>query len=785
MKLFASLLLSSLLFSGLTGRAQQNLPQLGKAPVKDVIKAMTLEEKVSLVIGGSANKRTPAENTPNSVTANTIKTVPGVAGTTVAIPRLGIPSIFLADGPAGLRIQPFRNSDSTVSYFCTGFPIETLLASTWNQETVKKVGSAMGNEVKEYGVDVLLAPALNNHRNPLGGRNFEYYSEDPLVTGRMASAMVNGVQSQGVGTSIKHFAANNHEWNRTTINIIAGARPLREIYLRGFEIAVKQSNPWTVMSSYNKVNGTYTSERTDLLTTILRGEWGFKGMVMTDWGGGHDAVAQMKAGNDLLMPGRADQESAIINAVKNKQLDEAVIDRNVERVLSLVLKSPTFHNYKYSNKPDLKRHAQVAREAATEGMVLLRNQNAVLPLTSTIKKVALFGNSSYDLIPGGTGSGNVNKAYVVSLSSALKNAGYHYDENLYSFYSNYLKEQKAKKPAKASFESKNPVAEEEISLDKIQKAAAENDIALLTIGRNSGEGSDRKLENDYYLSTIEKGLLKKVSDAFHAQGKKMVVLLNIGGVVEVASWRDIPDAILLVWQPGQEGGNAIADVISGRVNPSGKLASSFPVDYNDIPSAKNFPGTVLEGPDPKSKNQNTARAAEVHYEEGIYIGYRYYNSFHVNPAYEFGYGLSYTTFNYSGLKLGSPTFNRNMQATVSVTNTGKVAGKEVVQLYLAAPKGSVDKPASELKGFAKTKLLKPGESQTLTFTLLPKDLASFDPGSSAWIADAGRYTVAISSSSRNPKQTASFSLPSRIVVEKDANVLQPQVPITEIKLPTE
>lgn len=759
-----SLFLSSILLVSMNSFSQEQLPQLGKSPIKDVIKAMTLEEKASLVVGGSANR-----------SAQVHKKVPGAAGVTYAIPRLGIPSIVLADGPAGLRIQPFRNADSSVSYFCTGFPIETMLASTWNQQVLKNVGAAMGNEVKEYGVDVLLAPALNNHRNLLGGRNFEYYSEDPLVTGKMAAAMVNGVQSQGVGTSIKHFAANNHEWNRTTLNVIAGVRPLREIYLRSFEIAVKESDPWTVMSSYNLLNGTYTSERADLLSTVLRGEWGFKGLVMTDWGGGKDPVAQMKAANDLLMPGTENQIKTIINAVNNKQLDEVVLDSNVERVLALVLKSPAFHDYKYSNKPDLKAHAKVARDAATEGMVLLKNQQLTLPFHKSVRRIALFGNCSYDLIAGGTGSGNVNRSYVVSLPSALTNAGYQYDQDLFSYYSNFLKQQKANKPAKSPYQSTNQFPDEDVSADKLEKAATENDIAILTIGRNSGEGSDRKLDNDYYLSAVESGLVKKVSDAFHAKGKKVVVLLNIGGVMEVSSWRDLPDAILLTWQPGIEGGNAIVDVISGKVNPSGKLATTFPVDYKDIPSARNFPGAAPAG----------SKSPQVRYEEGIYTGYRYYNSFHINPAYEFGYGLSYTTFNYSGLKLSSSTFNRNMQATITVSNNGKVAGKEVVQLYLGAPKGKLDKPISELKGFAKTKLLKPGESQELTFKLLPMDLASFDPPVSAWIADAGKYTVSIGTSSRAIKLTGTFNLPKSIVVEKDANVLQPQVTISEMKLPTE
>ncbi len=753
---------------------------------KALVSKMTTEEKVSLLVGKGMKipgMDNAAQGANGTGVGQTMDKVEGAAGTTNAIPRLEIPLTVVADGPAGLRIDPTRKTDRR-TYYATAWPVATLLASTWDTKLVQKVGEAMGNEVKEYGVDVILGPGLNIHRNPLGGRNFEYYSEDPLISGKMTAAMVNGIQSNGVGTSIKHFALNNQESNRNTVNTIVSERAMREIYLKGFQIAVKESNPWTVMSSYNKLNGTYTSEEYDLLTTILRKEWGFKGLVMTDWFGGKDAVAQMKAGNDLLMPGTPQQTKEILEAIKNGKLDIKVINENAERFVAYALGTPSAKNYAYSNKPDLAAHAIVARTAAADGMVLLKNDNKTLPFGKQTKTIATFGNTAYDFISGGTGSGDVNEAYTIFLVQGLSNARYKVDEELKELYTGYIDEESAKHPKKGFFEEfMNPTpraTELKVAKDLFIKKAAEADVALITIGRNAGEGSDRKVNNDFNLSDAEIKLINNVSDAFHAANKKVVVVLNVGGVIEVASWRDKADAILLAWQPGMEAGNAVADVISGVVNPSGKLATTFPVQYSDVPSAKSFPGK--EFPEQATTGMFGMRVvpAEVTYDEGIYVGYRYYNTFNVKPAYEFGYGLSYTNFSIDNIKMSSPSFNGKITVSVNVTNKGTTAGKEVVQLYLKAPSAKLTKPEQELKAFGKTKLLQPGEKEIISFTINSDALASFDTKSTSWIAEAGKYEVRIGASSLDIKQRAVFTLASAIVVEKCNKVLVPQVDIKEL-----
>ena len=731
-------------------------PQLGKASIDKVLKAMTLEEKVHFVIGTGMSGNSGGGATVGA----TDLLLPGAAGTTYPIPRLGIPAIALADGPAGLRIQPIREGDSN-TYYCTHFPIGTLLASTWNQELVESVGKAMGEEVHEYGADVYLAPAVNIHRHPLNGRNFEYYSEDPVVAGKIGAAYVRGVQSNDVGTSVKHFAFNNQETNRTANNAVISPRAQREIYLKGFEIIVKEADPWTIMSSYNKINGTYTSQSRELLTDILRDDWGFKGLVMTDWYGGDDGAAQIAAGNDMLQPGTDLQYEQIMAAIKDGSLSEAELDICVRRCLELVLRSPKMKGYQFSNKPDLEAHAKVTRESALEGMVLLENKG-VLPFKN-VKNVAVYGCTSYAFIAGGTGSGDVNRAYTVSLLDGLKNAGYNVDDSKKAIFEKHIADEKAAAQAAygddglAAFYPVPRPSEIIPTAAELRASARANDVAIITFGRNSGEFFDRT-SADFSLNAGEKQLLNDVTKAFHAAGKKVVVVLNIGGVIETASWKNIPDAILLAWQAGQEGGNSVTDILSGKESPSGKLSMTFPVNLMDHGSSANFPIDADAGVYfmEKRPNLGVKDVDETKYEEGIYVGYRWFDKQNIPVSYPFGYGLSYTTFGYSDAT--ASLSGDVVKVSVKVTNTGSVAGKEAVQVYISAPAGKLDKPVKELKAFAKTRKLAPGESQTVELCFAAADMSSWDESKPGWVLDPGTYNILVGASSADIRATASVDV---------------------------
>lgn len=769
----------AILLSAVTLFAQ---PKLAKENIDEVVNAMTLEEKATLLVGGGWGSMSAG-----SMTASSAVLVPGAAGTTRGIERLAITPTVLADGPAGLRINPTRPGDND-TYYCTGFPVGTVMASMWNTDLVQELSSAMGNEVLEYGVDVILAPGMNLHRNPLCGRNFEYYSEDPFLTGKTAAAFINGIQSNGVGVSVKHFAVNNQEVNRMENDSRVSQRALRELYLKGFEIAIKEAKPWTVMSSYNKINGTYAQQSYDLLTTVLRDEWGFDGLVMTDWGTKQGTVKAVKAGNDLMEPGADVEIERIIAGVKSGEITQEELDRNVRNMLEFIVTTPRFNGYKYSNKPDLKAHAELVRQATPEGMVLLEN-NGVLPLKD-VKKVALYGTGSYDFIAGGTGSGNVNKPYIRNVAEGLTVNGLEVNQDIARWYEQYIALEKTRlgnNGGGSGILLGDPVISEmEVGRDYIERMEPRTDIAVFTLSRNAGEGGDRYAKDgDWYLTGQEREMIQNLADVYHAAGKKFIVVLNIGGVIETASWKHIPDAILLAWTPGQEGGYAVADVLCGKANPSGKLPMTFPVNYLDIPSSANFPYYHKEEQRNEWSFLSGGQIAEkknvdyTEYNEGIYVGYRYFQSAEIPVSYPFGYGKSYTTFEYSQPAVQSST--DGFTATVTITNTGSATGKEVVQVYVAAPAGSLEKPTYELKGFAKTKELAPGESQTLTIAVDAYTLASFNEEASAWETAAGTYKVMFGANASDIRATREFKI-KKAQTWSVNNVLAPAKPINELSI---
>ena len=756
--------------------------------VEEVLQAMTIEEKAQLLIGvdggmfKALERMLGGEATDQQVNmvGQSQTSVPGAAGATRAIPRLGIPATVLTDGPAGVRINPTREGD-TQTYYCTGFPVGTVLASTWNTELVEQVGAAIGNETLEYGCDVLLAPGMNIMRHPLCGRNFEYYSEDPLLAGKIAAAYVNGVQSQGVGTSAKHYAANSQEINRLGVDARVSQRALREIYLKNFEIVVKESQPWTIMSSYNRLNGEFTQESKGLLTDVLRTDWGFEGIVMTDWTPIRNTAAQVAAGNDLMEPGMDMQVRALVGSIKSGEVSMQDVDACCRRMLEYIVKTPAFKGYKFSNKPDLKAHAEITRQSATEGIVLLKNQGNTLPLNNNVK-IAVFGVSSYDFMAGGTGSGDVNKAYTVDMMEGLRNAGFACEKEIEDLYRSYVDYQNKYLRTLRDYQwYEGAPRPDEMIINKsyAKKWAGKTDVAILTLGRQAGEGDDRTVES-FSLTDNERQTLDNLCEAYHLAGKKVIVILNVGSSIETASWKSQPDAILCAWQTGQEGGNSVADILTGKANPSGKLTQTFPVSIFDVPASRNFPlydREFNQADTYMGRPSNKKDVGYCNYEDGIYVGYRYFETAKSEVSYPFGFGLSYTTFAYS-----KPSIRANkdgFEATITVSNTGNVAGKEVVQLYVTAPNGQVAKPALELKAFAKTRELKPGESQTIRMNVSNYDLASFVESESAWVADAGRYQVKFAAAVNDVRASATYNL-SKPVKVTVTDALAPKNPINEM-----
>lgn len=767
--------------AGQQAAAQEERPKLVEGNIEEVINSMTLREKAMLLVGATGQG-----TDGGAMFGRTMKHVPGAAGITTEISDLGVTSVVMADGPAGVRIDPLRDGDE-MTYYATGFPIGSALACTWNTDLVEQVGKAIGNEVREYGCDVILGPGVNIHRNPLCGRNFEYYSEDPIVTGKIAAAYIRGVQSQHVGTSIKHFAVNSQETDRIKVDERVSKRALREIYLRGFEIAIKESNPWTVMASYNKINGTLAQESRELLTDILRTDWGYDGLVMTDWIGLRNTAAQVHAGNDLMEPGNDEQVDDIVDKVQSGVLSMDDVDTCVRRVLQLVMKTPRYKGYKYSNKPDLNEHARVTRQSAAEGMVLLKNDNNTLPLEK-VERVALFGVNSYDFFSGGTGSGYVNTPYVVDMVEGLKNAGISTTPKMTEIYQKYLDFIRVKFDADrdpimwflAMGQPKLP--ELELTRRSIYADVDTADAAIITIGRQAGEGMDRDIDTEFNLTDLEKRLIDNVSDAFHLAGKKVIVVINSGSVVETASWRDKVDAILMAWQPGEEGGNTVADILTGKVCPSGKTTMTWPISAYDHHSTNNYPQYAAQTLyDYKELTNFGAPLKGFDYTnhcEDVYVGYRYFKSVGKNVAYPFGYGLSYTTFEYE--RPTARLVGDKVEVSVAVRNTGSVAGKEIVEVYVSAPETEIEKPVIELKAFAKTQTLEPGASEVLRMSIPVRDIALYDEENSQWLVEAGTYTVSIGASVDDIRAAAQVKL--KEYTEKTLDVLGPQGELKTLRL---
>ena len=661
--------------------------------IQSLITQMTLEEKAALCTGASAWTTTPVE-------------------------RLGVPEMIVSDGPHGVRRVPDVNSMALESLPATCFPTASCLASTWDPNLIHKMGQALAEECIALNVDVLLGPGANMKRSPLGGRNFEYFSEDPYLAGELAANFIRGVQSKGVGTSLKHYAANNQEFQRFSISAEVDERTMREIYLPAFEKAVKEAQPWTVMCSYNKVNGTFASEHHHLLTEILKEEWGFEGLVVSDWGAVRDRVAALKAGLDWEMPGPQDRRvKAVIEAVRSGELDEAVLDESVRRILNIVFKAKETPK---TGKFDVDAHHELAHHIATEGMVLLKN-NGLLPLKDK-HHIAVIGRAAENAHFQGGGSSHINPTKVAvpfkELQAQAGNAELTYAEGY---------------PMDDSFRQE--------MIDQAVTIAQGGDVAVLYIALptfKESEGYDRQ---DLDLTRQQIALIKAVSKV----QPNIVVVLNNGAPVAMSEWMNDVAAVLEGWMMGQAGGAAIADVLFGKVNPSGKLAETFPLKLSDTPSHINWPGG----------------AGEVHYGEGLFIGYRYYDAKEMPVLFPFGYGLSYTSFAYSNAKVSAKTFKDvdGVTVTVDVTNTGKVAGKETVQVYVHDQMSGLRRPEKELKGFAKVEL-QPGETKSVSIKLDFRSFAYYHPEYKQWITEDGDFDILIAASAADIRETLTVTLES-------------------------
>lgn len=631
---------------------------------------------------------------------------------TKGVERLGIPSIMVTDGPHGLRKQK-QDADHLGlhnSVPATCFPSAAGMASSWNRELIGKVGEALGKECQAEDVAVLLGPGANIKRSPLCGRNFEYFSEDPYLSSEMAANHIKGVQSQGVGTSLKHFAANNQEHRRMSVDAIIDERTLREIYLASFEGAVKQSQPWSVMCSYNQVNGEYASENAFLLTQVLRDEWGFEGFVVSDWGAVNERVKSLQAGLELEMPSSAGiGDAKIVAAVKNGELSEETLNLAVERMLTFIFKAAD--SSKTNAVYDSAAHHRLAREAAHESMVLLKNEGDILPLHKQ-GKIAVIGEFAKNPRYQGGGSSHVNPTKLDDALEEMMNV--------------------AGDTAQIGYSQGYKLDSDEIDEDLVREAketAAKADVAVLFVGlpdRYESEGYDRI---HMAIPVNHRELIEAVGEV----QSNLIVILSNGSPVEMP-WIGKAKAVLEGYLGGQAFGGAVTDLLFGIANPSGKLAETFPVKLSDNPSFLNFPG---EGD-------------KVEYKEGVFVGYRYYDTKEIEPLFPFGFGLSYTNFEYSDLRVDQSAIKDNETVTVqvSVKNTGDYAGKEIVQLYVKDVQSSVNRPQKELKGFQKVEL-QPGEKQTVTFVLDQRAFAYYNVQIGDWHVETGAFDILLGKSSRD------------------------------------
>lgn len=667
--------------------------------ISHLIEKMTLEEKAALCTGATPWTTTPVE-------------------------RLGLPEMTVSDGPHGVRHAADVNDLVAASLPATCFPTASCTASTWDVDLVREMGQALAEECIAQKVDVVLGPGVNMKRTPLGGRNFEYFSEDPYLAGQIAAAFIEGVQSKGVGTCLKHYAVNNQEFRRMTISAELDERTLREIYLAAFETAVKQAKPWTVMCAYNKVNGLYCSEHHHLLTEILKDEWGFEGPVVSDWGAVHDRVASLQAGLDLEMPGpKPRRTQAVVQAVRSGQLDESVLNEAARRILETVFRAvetPKGGDF------DIGAHHALARRIAAEGMVLLKN-DGLLPLKNlhgAPRRIAVIGRAAQTPYFQGGGSSHVNPTRVDSPFKELQKLAGNAELTYAEGYS-------------AGGESTQAHIEQAIQSARLA------DVALLYIALPESKESEGYDRPDMDLTPHQVALIKAVT----AVQPKTVVILNNGAPVAMGDWIDGAAAVLEAWMMGQAGGGAIADVLYGRVNPSGKLAETFPLRLADTPAHINFPG----------------ENGVVRYGEGLFVGYRYYDARQAPVQFPFGYGLSYTTFAYANPHVSAASFKDVDGVTVSVqvTNTGPVAGKEVVQVYVHDRRSSLVRPPKELKAFAKV-ALQPGETKTVSLHLDFRAFAYYHPAYRQWITEDGEFDLLIGASSADIRCAQTVTLQSTL-----------------------